>query len=174
MNTAETGQRYDELPLGHVVTAMIAHEQGNIRRIAHALKMHGYALAIAAGEGVKAKELTLLQAAAILHDVGISAAIRQHGESTRQLQEELGAIVAREILLALGWPESDTERVCFLIGNHHSYDVDGGILLQIIFEADYCVNFQEGSRPDTSAEDMLKLFVTSAGKALFAAMHIEG
>ncbi|MCL2498665.1 MAG: HD domain-containing protein [Symbiobacteriaceae bacterium] len=137
--------------------------------------MHGYALGIAAGEGITGREMQLLQAAAILHDVGIGEAQRRFGEVNAKLQEQQGAILAGRFLRQLGWDEALIEEVVFLVGNHHSYQVDGGLLLQIIFDADYIVNYQErlerqpeGNHP--SPQEMLQRFFTVSGKALFKEM----
>ncbi|MCL2549321.1 MAG: HD domain-containing protein [Symbiobacteriaceae bacterium] len=139
--------------------------------------MHGYALGIAAGEGITGRQLQLLQAAAILHDVGINEAKRRFATVTPKLQEEQGAILAGRFLRQLNWDEDLIAEICFLVGNHHSYEVDGGPLLQIIFEADYLVNYQERLQREgvqqnqPSPEEIQKRFRTESGRRLFATMH---
>ena len=55
-------------------------------------------------------------------------------------QEELGPDEARRLLMDIGCDEALIERVCTLVGRHHTYtDVDG-LDCRILLEADYLVN----------------------------------
>ena len=47
------------------------------------------------------------------------------------------------MLAELGYPTDVTERVCYLVGHHHTYhDIDGADY-QILVEADFLVNLYE-------------------------------
>lgn len=106
--------------------AMAEYNGRDARRVGHALKVFGYALIIGAGLPAPQRE-TLLTAAA-LHDIGIHNAEAKHHSAAGRYQEIEGPPVARAILERLGAAPALTERVCFLVGHHHSYAaIDGPI-----------------------------------------------
>ena len=61
-------------------------------------------------------------------------------ETLLKYQEALGPAPARELLESLGFPADVTERVCYLVGHHHSYDQVDGVDYRILLEADFLVN----------------------------------
>ena len=51
--------------------------------------------------------------------------------------------VARQMLTEIGYPQEVVDRVCYLVGHHHTYlDMDG-MDYQILVEADFLVNLFE-------------------------------
>lgn len=160
---------------GTIIARLIAFDRGDRRRVGHALKVTGYAMAIADGEGMDAADLHILEAAAVLHDIGILPAMAKYGNSGGKAQEELGPPEARKILRELGWAEEDILRVEFLIAHHHSYATEGGLLLQILFEADFLVNIDEGAFPGQSPADIReRFFHTTTGQRLFDELYPVG
>ncbi len=61
----------NELILANLMRAMIKYDGGDTPRIQHFVKVHDFARMIAIAEGMTGEELFVLEAAAILHDVGI-------------------------------------------------------------------------------------------------------
>lgn len=56
------------------------------------------------------------------------------------------------------------DRVCYLIGHHHTYGQIDGMDYQILVEADFLVNLEENKNGKDSAEDVMKnIFVTKTG-----------
>ncbi len=160
---------------GTIISRLVSFDRGDRRRVNHALKVTGYAMAIADGEGMQAAELRILEAAAVLHDIGILPAVAKYGTSSGKAQEELGPPEARKILQGLGWAEEDIRRVEFLIAHHHSYATDGGLLLQILFEADFLVNIDEGAFPNQSPADIReRFFRTPTGRKMFDELYPAG
>ncbi len=161
---------------GSIIARLIAFDRGDRRRVDHALKVTGYAMAIAAGEGLSDDDRRILDAAAVLHDIGILPALARYGRSDGKVQEEMGPPEARAVLAGLGWTEDDIRQVEFLVGHHHSYGFEGGgPLLQILFEADFLVNIEEGAYPGQSPESIRdRFFRTSAGKAVFSDLYPSG
>ncbi len=137
---------------GQILEAMMKINEGDVKMVNHALKVYAYAQTIALGEGLTGDELDVLESAAILHDIGIPQSRRVYQDSIGPHQEEQGKIVGARILDALGMEEEKKERVLFLIANHHSYGVKGERALQILFEADFIVNFDEGNLGDVKLE----------------------
>ncbi len=60
-----------ELILANLMRAMIKYDGGDAPRIQHFVKVHDFARMIAIAEGMNQEDLFVLEAAAILHDVGI-------------------------------------------------------------------------------------------------------
>jgi HD superfamily phosphodiesterase len=134
-------------------------------RIGHLLKVHGYAKAIGELEGLDPRTQFILEAAALTHDIGIKPSIEKYGNSSGANQEKEGPLVARPMLEALGYENSDIDRICFLIGHHHTYDNIDGVDYQILIEADFLVNLAHFYKlmPD-EFEKYAKLFKTGTGK----------
>lgn len=134
------------MDIGRVALAFLEENGNDLPRANHSLKVYGYAKAIAAGEALSLQEQQVLEAGALLHDVGIHEALLRYGHCQGPAQEEMGPPIVRGILTKLGWPEKQKEQVAFLVGHHHSYQtVGGGVPLQILFEADLLVNAEEGA-----------------------------
>lgn len=55
----------------------------------------------------------------------------------------LGPDEAEKLLNKLGVDEKIIERVCFLVGHHHTYNMIDGLDYQILVEADFLVNAYE-------------------------------
>ena len=82
---------------------------------------------------------------------------------------------ARTMLTALSWPQEVIDRVCYLVGHHHTYDNIDGMDYQILVEADFLVNlFEDGSTPDTQKSVFERIFRTEGGKRLFRLMFESG
>ena len=125
---------------GPAISAMIEYLNGNLHEVEHLLKVYGYAKAIGELEGLDARTQEILEIAAVVHDIGIPKAIEKYGSDAGPYQEELGPDEARRLLADIGCDEELIERVCTLVGRHHTYtDVDG-LDCRILLEADYLVN----------------------------------
>lgn len=121
--------------------AMIRYDAGDARRIQHLVKVHDFAATIAAAENIVGEERLTLEAAAILHDVGIHAAEAKYGDCSGKHQEELGPEEARKVLEEVGgFSTSQTERICWLIAHHHTYTGVSSADHRILLEADFLVN----------------------------------
>lgn len=146
---------------------MIEYYTGDPKRIQHFLKVHELAALIAANEGLDEKTRVTTEAAAIVHDVGIKIAEKLYGSCTGKLQEQMGPPMAKRMLADAGYPEDIIERVCYLVGHHHTYtDIDGADL-RILIEADFIVNlFEDGVSKNGILEAYNNIFKTESGKAL--------
>jgi hypothetical protein len=64
-------------------------------------------------------------------------------------------------------PKIITDRVCHLVGHHHTYTKIDGIDFQILVEADLLVNIQEGYlTPEAGQSAIQKYFRTESGQKL--------
>ena len=59
------------------------------------------------------------------------------------------------------------ERICYLVGHHHTYTDIQGLDYQILVEADFLVNFYESAMPLDAVQGAYdRIFCTQAGKEL--------
>ena len=147
------------MDINKVTTAMIDYYQGQPKRIQHFLKVHAYAKLIGEQEG-----LDILEVAALTHDIGIKISEEKYNSSAGKYQEVEGPAVAQQMLEDLQYDKAKTDRVCYLIGHHHTYDQIDGIDYQILVEADFLVNLaEEQSSRETIESVKGKIFKTKTG-----------
>ncbi|MDR3121295.1 MAG: HD domain-containing protein [Clostridiales bacterium] len=151
---------------------MIEYEKGCPHRVGHFLKVYGYAKTIGELEGLEADERFVLETAALVHDIGIKPSLEKYGASDGSYQELEGPAAARATLEALGFDAPVVDRVCWLVGHHHSYaDIDGRDH-QILIEADFLVNIHEGEMGGTAIRSVRdKIFKTKAGRRFLETIY---
>ena len=65
-------------------------------------------------------------------------------------------------------------RVCFLIGHHHSYSQIDGIDYQILVEADFLVNIYEDNMNESQIKSIRnKIFKTKSGISIIDSMYLS-
>ncbi len=150
---------------------MIEFDAGDAKRIQHFVKVASFARTIGLGEGLDADTLLTLEAAAIVHDIGIRPSEEKYGDASGKHQEELGPKPARRMLAEVGFDAARCERVAYLVGHHHTYtDIDGADY-QALVEADFLVNlFEDGSSEKNIRTACEKVFRTATGKRLLETM----
>ena len=156
-----------EHSIEQIAAAMIAYDTGDPMRIHHFLKVHAFARLIGLSEGLDEHIQFVLEAAALVHDIGIHSAEAKYGSSAGKYQEELGPSEAEKLLAGLDWPEADIQRISFLVGHHHTYTAVDGIDYQILVEADFLVNLYEDALPPEAQRHAYEtIFKTESGKKL--------
>lgn len=159
---------------GLITYKMIQYFGNDSKRINHSLKVLGFAKAIAAGENYCGKPLKTLEIAAILHDIGIHEAERIHNSNAGKFQELEGPRIAKSILEDLIIDEKVIERVCYLVGHHHSYSMIGGLDFQILVEADFLVNISEDNLSVSAIRTIReKYFKTKTGIDIITKLYLE-
>jgi hypothetical protein len=155
-----------------VTAAMIAYYAGDVRRIGHFLTVYGYAKAIGELEGLDAPTQEILEVTALMHDIGIKASLDKYGKYTPADQEREGPPVAGAMLEELGYDAARTERVCRLIGRHHTYTGIDGPDCQILIEADFLVNFDGLSMGEDAIRKVKEnIFKTKTGLAFLTDIY---
>lgn len=146
--------------------AMIRYDQGDPMRVHHFLKVYAFASAIGAREGLDEHSQFILEAAALVHDIGVHLAVETYGSPSGRFQEMVGPAEAETMLQALDFPADVVERVCYLVGHHHTYDQIDGKDFQILVEADFLVNLYEDSVSPVGQQNAYdQIFRTQTGKA---------
>lgn len=162
---------YSKQQLDDLFMDMIAYYDGDPKRIQHFTKVHSYARLIGIGEEIDDASLFILEAAAYTHDIGIRVAEEKYGRCDGKLQEQEGPIIAQKMLSQLGFENYIVERICFLIGHHHTYDNIDGLDYQILVEADFLVNLYEDDAGNRAIDKAYKrIFKTETGKKIFRLM----
>ncbi len=158
-----------------IMADMIRYFEGDVRRINHALKVHSFAHIISTESDLDEQKKLILSLAAILHDIGIKEAERKYNSSSGKHQEIEGPPIARDIMSQYHLDHDVVERVCFIIGNHHSYTAIDGTDFQILVEADFLVNIFEDNMSAESVQNIhKKIFKTEVGTRLLMEMYPHG
>jgi HD superfamily phosphodiesterase len=135
-------------------------------RVDHALAVLGYANEIHAVEGGDAQ---VVQAAAILHDIGIHEAERKYGSPAGRYQEIEGPPIAEGILRTRGFDEERITHVCRIIANHHSARNIDTLEFRVLWDADWLVNLPEVFEKDGDSDRRSRIdriFKTSTGRQI--------
>ncbi len=132
-----------EEKINDLIQEMICYYQGDPKRVHHFLKVYVFSKSIAAGEKIDRNTQTVLETAAVLHDIGIKSSEEKYQSSSGYYQQIEGPPIARDMLLRNGFKEEFIERICFLIAHHHTYTNIDELDYQILVEADFLVNIYE-------------------------------
>ncbi|MDD6097596.1 MAG: phosphohydrolase [Oscillospiraceae bacterium] len=147
--------------------AMINLYKGDAKRIQYFCKVHSYAKLIGESENVDRNTLYILEAAALVHDIGIHCCEEKYGACTGKLQEKEGPAIAEKLLSELGFDNDVTGRVKYLVAHHHTYNNIDGMDYQILVEADFLVNIYEDELSEAAAEQAYNnIFRTETGRRL--------
>lgn len=156
-----------------LILKMAEFNGGDPKRIQHFTKVYEYAHLIGTFERIDEKTQKILDIAAILHDIGIRPSEEKYGSCSGKLQEQEGPEYARKILKDFSEvTQEETDRICWLIGHHHTYTGVDGIDHRILLEADFLVNAYED---ELSSESICtfkkKVFRTKTGTELLETMY---
>lgn len=155
-----------------VIKRMVEYFEGDVKRINHALKVYALVKSIGELEGIPAEKMKALEIAAVLHDIGIKESEKKYSSSSGKYQELEGPPIARDILQELSLNQSLIDRVCYLIGNHHTYPKIDDIDFQILVEADFIVNiFEDDMNMEQIKTVREKYFKTSTGLGYLGSMY---
>ena len=104
---------------------------------------------------------------AYVHDIGIHPAMEKYGRDDGKLQEQEGPAEAEKIMKQLGFEQDVIDRVCYLVGHHHTYTDIKGMDYQILVEADFLVNYFENNlSAETIQKSVEKIFRTETGRRI--------
>lgn len=150
-----------------LILEMMEYDKGNPWMIQHFIKVHEFSRLIGLKEGLDDKTMEILEASAIVHDIGIKASKEKYGQSNGKLQEKEGPPFAERMLERLGYDKEVIERVSYLVAHHHTYTDIDGTDYQILVEADFLVNlYEENSSLDAVKSTYDKIFKTRSGQEI--------
>ena len=152
----------------------IAYDAGDAKRIQHFIKVYAYSSLLGRREGLDEHKQNVLEAAAVLHDIGIHEAERKHGSSGGNWQEMEGPAVAAPMLQQCGADERESERVQWLIAHHHTYTAGEEKDFRILLEADFLVNaYEDGMTAEQCKTAKDRVFRTETGKQYLEEMFLK-
>lgn len=157
-----------------VMMKMIEYYSGDPKRIQHFIKVYHFAKIIGEMEGAGREVQEIIEVSALVHDIGIKVSEEKYHSSSGKYQELEGPPVAGELLSGLGYPSRLVERVCWLVGHHHTYGSIKELDHQILVEADFLVNIYEDCMEKEAVRSVLeKVFKTESGKRLLRTIYLK-
>lgn len=156
------------------IMKMILYFEADVKRINHALKVYTFAKSMAELEEVTEEKLQIIELASILHDIGIKESEKKYSSASGKYQQIEGPPVAEDLLSDFNIDRQIIDRICYLIGNHHTYTRIDDIDFQILVEADFLVNiFEDNLSPEQISIIKHKYFKTPTGLAYLDSMFNE-
>lgn len=160
------------MTISEITAKMIDFYQGNLHDINHFMKVYAYAKTIGECEHLDAETQTLLEVAAIVHDIACPLCREKYGNANGKLQEQEGPALTAEFLRDSGLTQSQIDRVVYLVGHHHTLNGIHGPDYQILIEADYLVNADESHFTKENIQNTLKnVFQTATGRRILKSIY---
>lgn len=160
------------MTVSEIAGKMIEYSRGNRNDINHFLKVFALAGIIGRGEGLDEDTQTILETAAIVHDIACPLCREKYGSASGKYQEAEGPALVREFLADSGLSRAAVDRIACLVGRHHTLQGIDGPDCQILIEADYLVNADENQYSRENVEHALeRVFRTGTGIRMLKAMY---
>ncbi len=125
-------------------------------------------------EGVNAD---VVVAAALMHDIGIPEAERQHGSAAGHYQEQEGPPIARRLMESLQLDPDLITEVCEIVAHHHSPGVVQTPNFAILYDADWLVNlpnqYERMGMNRVPEAAIAKRYLTDAGRSLAKELFLK-
>lgn len=154
------------------IQKMILFYDGSVHDIEHFMKVWGYAKAIGELEHLDPHAQRTLELAAIAHDIACPLCREKYGSTAGPYQQTEGVPLTRDFYADFGLPAEQLERICYLVGHHHTFENIEGADYQILVEADFIVNASEsGMSKQAIAAFCQNVFRTDTGKSLLASIY---
>ena len=150
------------------------YDAGDPRRVQHLMKVYAFSRLIGQREKLDERTQNILEAAALLHDIGIHEAERKHGSGTGKWQEQEGPAAAAPLLDQAGADEAEKKRALWLIAHHHTYDASEDMDFRILLEADFLVNAYEDALPREACQTAgERVFRTGTGRSFLQNLYLK-
>ena len=125
-------------------------------------------------EGLSAADQDTLEIAAVVHDIACPFCREKYGSAAGNLQERESEALLRPFLSEFSLEPAVFERVVQLVCRHHTYTGIDGPDCQILLEADYLVNADEGEQsPQAIAHFRDQVFQTRSGTRLLNSIYMR-
>ncbi len=163
-----------EMQIEKIMMKMIDHAKGNHHDINHFMKVHSFSRTIGLMEGLNEGMQYTLEASAIVHDIACPLCRKKYGSAAGNLQERESEPLLRDFFKDTDIPEKYLQRIIYIVTHHHTYSNVDGLDYQILLEADYLVNADEGEHHRREIEQFRKnVFRTASGLALLNSVFCE-
>ena len=156
------------------VQKMIAFYKGNLHDIDHFLKVWAMAKTIGELEGLDSHTQTVLELAAVVHDIACPLCREKYGNTNGKHQELESPPLVEAFFDRLPVSRSDVNRISWLVAHHHTYTNVDGLDHRILLEADFLVNAGESGCPKSTMEGFRRrVFRTASGMQLLDSIYPE-
>lgn len=146
---------------------MIACSGGALHDIDHFLKVWSLARTIGELEGLDRHTQTVLELAALVHDIACPLCREKYGDTNGKHQELESPPLVEAFFADLPVTRSDVERISWLVAHHHTYTNVDGPDHQILLEADFLVNAGESHYSQQMIQNFRqRVFRSQAGLCL--------
>ena len=153
---------------------MIEFYRGSCHDINHFLKVWAFAKTIGELEGLDSHTQTVLELTALVHDIACPLCREKYGDADGKHQELESPPLVEAFFAELPVARPDVERISWLAAHHHTYTEIGGIDHQILLEADFLVNADEGALVRAAIENMRQsVFRTGVGIRLLDSIYLR-
>ena len=157
------------------IEKMIAFYQGNLHDINHFLKVWAFAKTIGEQEGLDDQTQLTLELAAVVHDIACPLCRQKYGNTNGKYQELESPPLVEDFFAGMPVEGDMAERISWLVAHHHTYTHVDGLDYQILLEADFLVNADEGGcTPSAIRSFRERVFRTAAGTRLLDSMYLRG
>ena len=157
-----------------IIQKMIDMSTGNIHDINHFMKVYAFSRMIGLQEGLPEITQTILEATAVIHDIACPLCREKYVNTNGRFQEQEGVLLARNFLSGMELSDETKERIIYLVSHHHTYTDIDGMDYQILLEADFLVNADEGKMPLAAIKDAReRFFKTKTGIHLLDSMYLK-
>ncbi len=158
--------------VSNALEKMVLFYRGSHPDISHTQKVWCFAKMIGELEELDDFTQLTLELAAVVHDIACPLCQEKYGSADGHYQELEGPAAAREFYAEFDLPKEQMERICFLVGHHHTTEAVDGIDYQILLEADFLVNADE---MNAEREEIIrfrdKVFRTKTGRELLNSIY---
>ena len=156
------------------IEKMIAFYQGNLHDINHFLKVWAFAKTIGEQEGLDDQTQLTLELAAVVHDIACPLCRQKYGNTNGKYQELESPPLVEDFFAGMPVEGDMAERISWLVAHHHTYTHVDSLDYQILLEADFLVNADEGGRVCAAIENMRQsVFRTGAGVRLLDSIYLR-
>ena len=150
-----------------IMEKMIKVSNGSFHDIDHFMKVWSYAKTIGELEALDSETQFLLEAEAITHDIACPVCREKYGSASGKLQEQESPLLIKAFFAETDLTESQSDRISYVVGHHHTYEGVDGLDWRILLEADYIVNASENGYSKENVQNFLNTHArTAAGKRL--------
>lgn len=152
----------------------LKYEEGHNRRTEHILKVYSLAKLIGEQESISNEDMVILNASAILHDIGIKYCKEKYNnDASLEKQKTETPYIVKKFLVETNYTHSFITKIIDLVKKHHDYNNIDSMLLQILIEADLIINYFETDNKEKTLKLIKNIFKTKTGKEIFNSFKLK-
>lgn len=161
--------------IDELLKSIIEYNQGDPMRIQHLIKVHSLSSLLGKMENLDTETQFILESAALVHDIGVRNAEKEHGDKFKAYHENIGIVESENLLNQLSnYTDAQIQRIKYIVGNHHHYNKIDKIDFQILVEADFMVNAFEKQLSLSSIDSFKeKICKTESGAEILSKMFYK-